>query len=77
MARFTRQQVVNAMKEGRIVPLFTHDNPSDAQEVLEAAYGGGIRVFEFTNRRENSFEVFKHLLSISKKYAADLHVHTA
>ena len=56
------------MKEARIVPLFTHDNPNDAQEVLEAAYDGGIRVFEFTNRRENSFEVFKHLLSVSKKY---------
>jgi 2-dehydro-3-deoxyphosphogluconate aldolase / (4S)-4-hydroxy-2-oxoglutarate aldolase len=69
VARFSRQQVVSGMKEGRIVPLFTHDNPKDAQEVLEAAYDGGIRVFEFTNRRENSFEVFKHLLSVSKKYS--------
>lgn len=69
MARFSRQQVVNAMKEGRIVPLFTHDNAADAQEVLEAAYEGGIRVFEFTNRRENSFEVFKHLVNVSGKYA--------
>ncbi len=69
MARFSRQQVVSGMKEGRIVPLFTHDNPKDAQEVLEAAYDGGIRVFEFTNRRENSFEVFKHLLSVTKKYS--------
>jgi 2-dehydro-3-deoxyphosphogluconate aldolase/(4S)-4-hydroxy-2-oxoglutarate aldolase len=57
------------MKEGRIVPLFTHDDPVAAQEVLEAAYDGGIRVFEFTNRRENSFETFKHLLTVSKKYA--------
>ncbi|HEX6890426.1 MAG TPA: bifunctional 4-hydroxy-2-oxoglutarate aldolase/2-dehydro-3-deoxy-phosphogluconate aldolase [Chryseolinea sp.] len=68
MARFTKRQVVSGMKEARIVPLFTHDNPKDAQEVLEAAYEGGIRVFEFTNRRENSFEVFKHLLSVSGKY---------
>jgi len=56
------------MKEAGIVPLFTHDKPDAAQQVLEAAYSGGIRVFEFTNRRENSFEVFKHLLSVSKKY---------
>jgi 2-dehydro-3-deoxyphosphogluconate aldolase / (4S)-4-hydroxy-2-oxoglutarate aldolase len=68
VARFSRQQVISGMKEGRIVPLFTHDNPKDAQEVLEAAYDGGIRVFEFTNRRDNSFEVFNHLLSVSKKY---------
>ena len=66
--RFSKQQIVGAMKGAGIVPLFTHDDPDDAQQVLEAAYRGGIRVFEFTNRRENSFEVFKHLISISKKY---------
>lgn len=66
--RFSKQQIVGAMKGAGIVPLFTHDNPDDAQQVLEASYRGGIRVFEFTNRRENSFEVFKHLVSISKKY---------
>ena len=36
--------------------------------MLEVAYSAGIRVFEFTNRRENSFEVFGHLLSVAKKY---------
>lgn len=56
------------MKGAGIVPLFTHDNPEDAQKVLEVAYSAGIRVFEFTNRRENSFEVFGHLLSVAKKY---------
>jgi 2-dehydro-3-deoxyphosphogluconate aldolase / (4S)-4-hydroxy-2-oxoglutarate aldolase len=66
--RFSKQQIVEGMKGAGIVPLFTHDNPDDAQQVLEAAYKGGIRVFEFTNRRENSFEVFGHLLKISKKY---------
>ena len=66
--KFSKQQIVGAMKGAGIVPLFTHDDPDDAQQVLEAAYRGGIRVFEFTNRRENSFEVFKHLISISKKY---------
>ena len=66
--KFSKQEIVGAMKGAGIVPLFTHDDPDDAQQVLEAAYRGGIRVFEFTNRRENSFEVFKHLISISKKY---------
>jgi len=66
--RFSKQQIVNAMKGAGIVPLFTHDNPVDAQEVLEVAYSAGIRVFEFTNRRENSFEVFGHLMSVAKKY---------
>lgn len=56
------------MKGAGIVPLFTHDNPEEAQQVLEAAYSGGIRVFEFTNRRPNSFDVFGHLLAVAKKY---------
>jgi 2-dehydro-3-deoxyphosphogluconate aldolase / (4S)-4-hydroxy-2-oxoglutarate aldolase len=66
--RFTKQQIVDGMKGAGIVPLFTHDNPEEAQQVLEAAYSGGIRVFEFTNRRANSFEVFGHLLAVAKKY---------
>lgn len=66
--RFTRQQVVSGMKKAGVVPLFTHDNADDAQQVLEASYRGGIRVFEFTNRRANSFEVFTHLLTVVKKY---------
>lgn len=66
--RFSKQQIIERMKGAGIVPLFTHDNPEDAQQVLEAAYKGGIRVFEFTNRRINSFEVFVHLLNVSKIY---------
>ncbi len=66
--RFSKQQIIEGMKGAGIVPLFTHDNPEDAQQVLETAYKGGLRVFEFTNRRNNSFEVFSHLLSVAKKY---------
>lgn len=66
--RFSKREIVDGMIGAGIVPLFTHDNPDDAQQVLETAYSGGIRVFEFTNRRENSFEVFRHLLSVSRKY---------
>lgn len=59
---FSKQQIFDEMKRTGIVPLFTHDNPEEAQQVLQAAYAGGIRVFEFTNRRKNSFEIFQHLL---------------
>src|SRR5689334_7781793 len=65
---FTQQEIVEAIKKTGIVPLFTHDNPDDAQQVIEAAYRGGIKVFEFTNRRSNSYEVFKHLVNIKQKY---------
>jgi 2-dehydro-3-deoxyphosphogluconate aldolase/(4S)-4-hydroxy-2-oxoglutarate aldolase len=65
---FTQQQVIEGIKKTGIVPLFTHDNPEDAQQVIEAAYRGGIKVFEFTNRKSNSYEVFKHLVTIKQKY---------
>jgi 2-dehydro-3-deoxyphosphogluconate aldolase/(4S)-4-hydroxy-2-oxoglutarate aldolase len=60
---FSKQQIFDEIKRTRIVPLFTHDNAADAFEVVKASYEGGIRVFEFTNRRKNSFEVFSYLLS--------------
>jgi 2-dehydro-3-deoxyphosphogluconate aldolase / (4S)-4-hydroxy-2-oxoglutarate aldolase len=65
---FTKKQIVDAMKSTGLVPLFTHDNADEAQLVLEAAYKGGVRVFEFTNRRKNSFEVFSQLVKQREKY---------
>ena len=65
---FTKTQIVDEMKSTGIVPLFTHDNADEALKVLETAYAGGIRVFEFTNRRSNSFEVFQHLLKNRGKF---------
>lgn len=65
---FSKEQIVATMKGTGLVPLFTHDNPEEAQEVIEAAYKGGVRVFEFTNRKKNSFEVFSHVISQRHKY---------
>lgn len=56
------------MKSSGLVPLFTHDNSSDALNVITAAYDAGVRVFEFTNRKANSFEVFKLLHANRNKY---------
>src|SRR5687768_8737479 len=65
---FSKEDIVNVMRETGIVPLFTHDNARDAQDVVEAAYNGGVRAFEFTNRRANSFEIFSHLIRERKKF---------
>ena len=59
---FSKQQILDEMRRSRIVPLFTHDHPQEALEVVRASYEGGIRVFEFTNRRGNSFDVFSFLI---------------
>jgi len=65
---FTKEQIVTTMRTSGLVPLFTHDDISIAQNVIEAAYQGGVRVFEFTNRKKNSFEVFTAMLEYCKKY---------
>lgn len=65
---FSKQNVVDVMKGTGIVPLFTHDHAGEAQQVVEAAYRGGVRAFEFTNRRPNSFEIFSHLVKERKKF---------
>lgn len=65
---FSKEEIVSVMRDTGIVPLFTHDNAIDAQQVVEAAYRGGVRAFEFTNRRPNSFEIFTHLIRERKKF---------
>ncbi|MFZ6011604.1 MAG: bifunctional 4-hydroxy-2-oxoglutarate aldolase/2-dehydro-3-deoxy-phosphogluconate aldolase, partial [Bacteroidota bacterium] len=60
---FSKKQIIAEIKRTGLVPLFTHDDPQTAQDVVEAAYRGGIRAFEFTNRRKNSMEVFNSLVN--------------
>lgn len=61
MARFTRLQVYDAMLSTGLVPLFYHDQPETAQEIVKALAMGGARVVEFTNRGEKALSVFSHL----------------
>ena len=63
-----KEEIINVMRETGVVPLFTHDNADEALQVVEAAYRGGVRAFEFTNRRANSFEIFSRLIRDRKKF---------
>lgn len=65
---YSKEQIIDVMRDKGVVPLFTHDNPKEAEEVVDAAYKGGIRAFEFTNRRANSFEIFTHLIRQRQKF---------
>ena len=56
------------MKRLGLVPLFTCEDKSIAADVIETAYRGGVRVFEFTNRRPNSFEIFSSMIKHFEKY---------
>lgn len=68
MSKFTRQQVVSAMKSTGMVPVFYNADIEVAKGVVDAAYKGGVRVFEFTNRGGNAFDVFTQLLKHIEQY---------
>ncbi len=68
MEPFTEHQVITAILKAGLVPLFTHDDPEIVKKVIDVSYLGGIRVFEFTNRKKNSFEVFIAMNSYVKRY---------
>ena len=61
MARFTRIEVAQKMKETGIVPVFYHADIETCKHVVKACYDGGIRVFEFTNRGDFATLVFAQL----------------
>jgi 2-dehydro-3-deoxyphosphogluconate aldolase / (4S)-4-hydroxy-2-oxoglutarate aldolase len=50
------------LNEVGVLPLFYHADIEIAKEVINAAYRGGARAFEFTNRGDNAYNVFTELL---------------
>ncbi len=57
----SRQEIFEEIFRHGFLPLFNSDEPAEAVAVLEAAYRGGVRVFEFTNRSPHALEVFREL----------------
>lgn len=68
MAKFSKHQVVGAMKSTGMIPVFYHADVEVAKGVIDASYKGGVRVFEFTNRGGNAYDVFVQLLKHIEKY---------
>jgi len=72
MAGFSKLQVLNAINENGIVPVFYHHEVNVCKEILKAVYEGGIRIFEFTNRGDNAHKVFEELVIFAKETLPDL-----
>jgi len=65
MAKYSRIEVAQMMKDNGMVPLFFHSDIEISKKVLKACYDGGSRLMEFTSRGDFAFEVFGAL----NKYA--------
>lgn len=61
MAKFTRLEVAQTMKDTGMVPLFYHDDIEIAKAVTKACYDGGARLLEFTARGDFAHEIFRGL----------------
>jgi len=64
--RFNKIQVLTAMKQTGLIPVFYNNDTEVSKKIVKACYDGGIRAFEFTNRGEFAHEVFGEVV----KYAA-------
>ncbi len=67
MAKYTKLQVMQAIAETGMVPVFYHTDAEIAKQVLKACYAGGVRAFEFTNRGDFAQEVFGELVKYAVK----------
>ena len=61
MARFNKVQVIQAMHDTGMAPVFFNSDPEICKQVISACYKGGVRVFEFTNRGDFAHELFGEL----------------
>jgi 2-dehydro-3-deoxyphosphogluconate aldolase/(4S)-4-hydroxy-2-oxoglutarate aldolase len=61
MARFLRLEVLNAMVETGLVPVFYTPKIEIAKQIAAAVAAGGARVLEFTNRGDFAPAVFAEL----------------
>lgn len=67
MSKFRRIEVIQKIEETGIVPVFYHQNPDTCKKALEVCYAGGVRVFEFTNRGDQSHRLFEEILIFCRK----------
>jgi len=62
MARFSRLDVLNEIIRGGLVPLYYNPDIEIVKKVISAVAAGGVRVFEFTNRGDNAYQLFPELI---------------
>lgn len=70
--QFNKLQVLTALSETGLVPVFYHNDAETAKNVLKACYEGGVRVFEFTNRGDFAQEVFSELVKFAAKECPEM-----
>lgn len=67
MATYSKSQVIKAVTDTGMVPVFYNPDVETSKKIMKACYDGGVRAFEFTNRGEKAAEVFKELVGFAER----------
>jgi 2-dehydro-3-deoxyphosphogluconate aldolase/(4S)-4-hydroxy-2-oxoglutarate aldolase len=70
--RFNKIQVLTAMKQTGLIPVFYNSDIEVSKKIVKACYDGGIRAFEFTNRGEFAHEVFGEVVKFAAKECPEM-----
>jgi 2-dehydro-3-deoxyphosphogluconate aldolase/(4S)-4-hydroxy-2-oxoglutarate aldolase len=65
-------EVLQAMVQSGLVPVFYHQNLEVAKSIAKAVAGGGAKVLEFTNRGEFAYTVFSELVQWGREEIPEL-----
>jgi 2-dehydro-3-deoxyphosphogluconate aldolase/(4S)-4-hydroxy-2-oxoglutarate aldolase len=70
--KISAADVLARVLDAPVIPVFYHADVAYARQIIGACYAGGIRVFEFTNRGSNAFEVFTKLRAFVRDHCPDM-----
>jgi 2-dehydro-3-deoxyphosphogluconate aldolase / (4S)-4-hydroxy-2-oxoglutarate aldolase len=72
MLHRSRQEIYQRIAGHGFLPLFNPDDLEVCKQVVKAAYDGGVRLFECTNRSANAFSIFKQLVPYVEQTMPDM-----
>lgn len=61
MPRFTSARALAQAQQRPLIPVFYHASEEYARTVLAACHAAGVRLFEFTNRGPQAYDIFARL----------------
>lgn len=68
----SRKEIGQLIRQHRLLPLFNPDDFDVCKAVVGAAYEGGVRLFECTNRSPNALKIFEQLTPFAEKNFPDM-----
>lgn len=65
-------EILNAIKDQGILPLYFHKEQDVSLDILKAVYQGGVKVLEYTNRGEAAYTNFLAMLKLRDAELKDM-----